>query len=99
MFYKRDANTNWKIARRAATATANVYNGLMYGRVYVCCSQVFRHGDRTPDVEEMELYPDDPNIANKFLPFGLKSLTNVSIKRMDPTPDSLANKSTFLHDN
>ncbi|XP_077286082.1 venom acid phosphatase Acph-1-like [Arctopsyche grandis] len=37
---------------------------------------VFRHGDRTPDVEEMELYPDDPNIANKFLPFGLKSLTN-----------------------
>ncbi|KAK2588038.1 hypothetical protein KPH14_004108 [Odynerus spinipes] len=37
---------------------------------------VFRHGDRTPDNNGYELYPNDPYLNDDFYPFGLGELTN-----------------------
>lgn len=41
-------------------------------------TQVFRHGDRTPDHEELALYPAADG-ADVFFPYGKKALTNVRI--------------------
>lgn len=44
------------------------------------CHQVFRHGDRTPDQEELDLYPDAAvKSKDLFYPYGMKALTNVSV--------------------
>ncbi|XP_015835032.2 venom acid phosphatase Acph-1 [Tribolium castaneum] len=40
---------------------------------------IFRHGNRTPSLEEM--YPKDPYRNEKYFPFGLGQLTNVGKKR------------------
>lgn len=41
---------------------------------------VFRHGDRSPDLEELSLYPTDHS-NNIFFPFGVKALTNKGKQR------------------
>lgn len=38
--------------------------------------QVFRHGDRTPDNNGYEMYPNDPHLNYAFYPEGLGQLTN-----------------------
>jgi len=40
--------------------------------------QVFRHGDRTPDNNGYEMYPNDPYLNYSFYPEGLGQLTIVS---------------------
>ncbi|CAH2104858.1 unnamed protein product [Euphydryas editha] len=42
---------------------------------------VFRHGDRTPDEEELKKYPMDQKYENIFFPYGTKSLTNKGKQR------------------
>lgn len=42
------------------------------------CYQVFRHGNRAPDIPQYELYPRDPYFNNSFYPAGIGGLTNVS---------------------
>ncbi|XP_058801268.1 venom acid phosphatase Acph-1-like [Phymastichus coffea] len=37
---------------------------------------IFRHGDRAPDNNGLELYPRDPYVNNSFWPEGLGGLTN-----------------------
>ncbi|KAJ2944615.1 hypothetical protein O0L34_g3970 [Tuta absoluta] len=41
---------------------------------------IFRHGDRTPDQEELDLYPEVDN-KNILFPFGAKALTNKGKQR------------------
>ena len=41
-------------------------------------TQVFRHGDRTPDNNGYEMYPNDPYLNCSFYPEGLGQLTIVS---------------------
>lgn len=38
---------------------------------------MFRHGDRTPDQEELDKFPGEHN-DKIFFPYGKKALTNVS---------------------
>ncbi|CAB3231241.1 unnamed protein product [Arctia plantaginis] len=43
---------------------------------------MFRHGDRTPDDEELNLYPSEHHIPpNIFFPYGKKALTNKGKQR------------------
>ncbi|XP_059059431.1 venom acid phosphatase Acph-1-like [Achroia grisella] len=42
---------------------------------------VFRHGDRTPDLEEMALYSHGDNYKDVFFPYGMKALTNKGKQR------------------
>lgn len=42
---------------------------------------VFRHGDRTPDQEELDKFPADHNNENIFFPYGKKALTNKGKQR------------------
>ncbi|XP_047507048.1 venom acid phosphatase Acph-1-like [Pieris napi] len=42
---------------------------------------VFRHGDRTPDQEELDKYPSSDLNSNIFFPYGKKSLTNKGKRR------------------
>lgn len=42
---------------------------------------VFRHGDRTPDEEELKKYPTDQKYDNIFFPYGTKALTNKGKRR------------------
>ncbi|CAK9821619.1 Venom acid phosphatase Acph-1 [Anthophora retusa] len=42
---------------------------------------VFRHGDRTPDDNTDEMYPNDPYLQNDFYPMGRGQLTNEGKKR------------------
>ncbi|XP_026738505.1 venom acid phosphatase Acph-1-like [Trichoplusia ni] len=43
---------------------------------------IFRHGDRTPDQEELDLFPSDKHVSsNIFFPFGKKALTNKGKQR------------------
>ncbi|XP_023954747.1 prostatic acid phosphatase-like [Bicyclus anynana] len=42
---------------------------------------VFRHGDRTPDQEELDKFPGDHNYDNIFFPYGKKALTNKGKQR------------------
>ncbi|CAH3836012.1 unnamed protein product [Pieris brassicae] len=42
---------------------------------------VFRHGDRTPDQEELDLYPLSGLDSTIFFPYGKKSLTNNGKRR------------------
>ncbi|XP_026757466.2 venom acid phosphatase Acph-1-like [Galleria mellonella] len=42
---------------------------------------VFRHGDRTPDLEELDLYSHDANNKDVFFPYGMKALTNKGKQR------------------
>ena len=39
---------------------------------------MFRHGDRAPDFEIGEGFPNDPNINNTFFPMRSGGMTNVS---------------------
>lgn len=41
--------------------------------------QIFRHGDRTPDNNGREMFPNDPYINYSFYPIGLGQLTTVSM--------------------
>ncbi|XP_034828972.1 prostatic acid phosphatase-like [Maniola hyperantus] len=42
---------------------------------------VIRHGDRTPDQEELDKFPGDNNNDNIFFPYGKKALTNKGKQR------------------
>ncbi|CAK1549739.1 unnamed protein product [Leptosia nina] len=42
---------------------------------------VFRHGDRTPDLDEMAKFPSDQYTHSTFFPFGVKALTNKGKQR------------------
>ncbi|XP_045511267.1 venom acid phosphatase Acph-1-like [Colias croceus] len=42
---------------------------------------VFRHGDRTPDQEELDKFPSDQHYDNIFFPYGKKALTNKGKQR------------------
>lgn len=42
---------------------------------------LFRHGDRTPDNNGYEMYPNDPYIKYDFYPMGLGQLTNSGKRR------------------
>ncbi|KAL4715193.1 hypothetical protein ACJJTC_012240 [Scirpophaga incertulas] len=42
---------------------------------------VFRHGDRTPDQEELDLYSGSENYSDIFYPYGKKALTNKGKQR------------------
>ncbi|XP_028155951.1 venom acid phosphatase Acph-1-like [Ostrinia furnacalis] len=42
---------------------------------------IFRHGDRTPDEEELELYSTDSKYKDVFFPYGMKALTNKGKQR------------------
>ncbi|KAJ0181701.1 hypothetical protein K1T71_002423 [Dendrolimus kikuchii] len=42
---------------------------------------VFRHGDRTPDLEELDLYPTYEDKSKIFFPYGVKALTNKGKQR------------------
>ncbi|KAM3962723.1 prostatic acid phosphatase [Aphomia sociella] len=42
---------------------------------------IFRHGDRTPDIEEMDLYSTGENYKDVFFPYGMKALTNKGKQR------------------
>lgn len=39
---------------------------------------MIRHGDRTPDYEELRLSPTAIDSEKVFFPYGMKALTNVS---------------------
>lgn len=43
-----------------------------------CFDQVFRHGDRAPDDNGLEIYTNDPYKDYPFEPMRLGGLTNVS---------------------
>lgn len=51
-------------------AVENVFN------VTTIAKQVFRHGDRTPDVYPV-IYPNDPYINETYYPYGVGQLTKV----------------------
>ncbi|CAH0404685.1 unnamed protein product [Chilo suppressalis] len=42
---------------------------------------IFRHGDRTPDLEELALYSTDEKYKDVFFPYGTKALTNKGKQR------------------
>ncbi|KPI93945.1 PREDICTED: venom acid phosphatase Acph-1-like [Papilio xuthus] len=42
---------------------------------------IFRHGDRTPDQEELDKYPAEEKSEKLFFPFGKKALTNKGKQR------------------
>lgn len=55
---------------------------ILFSKLYSRCifihpSQVFRHGDRTPDNNGREMFPNDPYINFSFFPTGLGQLTTV----------------------
>ncbi|KAL4703598.1 hypothetical protein ACJJTC_006775 [Scirpophaga incertulas] len=53
---------------------------------------VFRHGDRTADQEELELYSNNLNYNDVFFPYGMKALTNKGKQRAYSVGEYLRNR-------
>ncbi|CAL1677642.1 unnamed protein product [Lasius platythorax] len=60
---------------------------------------VFRHGDRTPDNNGYEMFPNDPYVNYSFFPTGLAQLTSQGKKREYELGETLRNRyKDFLGD-
>ena len=55
--------------------------------------QIFRHGDRTPDANDDEKYPNDPYLNYSYYPMGRGQLTNVRISPLSSNFHSFLNDS------
>ncbi|KAL0894600.1 hypothetical protein ABMA27_013163 [Loxostege sticticalis] len=54
----------------------DVVDDELTGTDVVLAFAIFRHGDRTPDEEELVLFSTDPKYKEYFFPYGMKALTN-----------------------